>query len=101
MLVIAICGTICGVDGWKPIQEYGLAKQEWLSTFLAWPYGIPSHHTFGRVFARISPVRFQECFSAWVQDVFTVTDGQVVPINGKTVRRSYKKSIGKKSCPYG
>uniref|UniRef100_UPI0005524A96 transposase family protein n=4 Tax=Desulfogranum japonicum TaxID=231447 RepID=UPI0005524A96 len=46
ILVIAICGTICGADGWKPIQEYGLAKQEWLSTFLDLPYGIPSHHTF-------------------------------------------------------
>uniref|UniRef100_UPI00048AE86C transposase family protein n=1 Tax=Desulfogranum japonicum TaxID=231447 RepID=UPI00048AE86C len=39
ILVIAICGTICGADGWKPIQEYGLAKQEWLSTFLDLPYG--------------------------------------------------------------
>jgi predicted transposase YbfD/YdcC len=97
ILVIAICATICGADGWQSVEEYGLAKQDWLSTFLELPHGIPSHDTFGRIFARISPVRFQECFSAWVQDVFTVTDGQVVPIDGKTLRRSHNKSTGKKA----
>ncbi len=97
ILVIAVCGTICGANGWKGIEEYGVAKQDWLCSFLELPHGIPSHDTFGRVFARISPVRFQECFAAWVQEVFTVTDGQVIPIDGKTLRRSHNKKAGKKA----
>src|SRR5512135_961987 len=58
IIIIAICGTICGAEGWVDIEEFGKAKEEWLKTILELPNGIPSHDTFGRVFARLDPVRF-------------------------------------------
>jgi hypothetical protein len=62
ILIIAICGIICGAEGWVEIEEFGKAKEEWLKTMLELPNGIPSHDTFGRVFARLDPVKFEACF---------------------------------------
>lgn len=97
ILVMAICATISGANGWKGMEEYGKSKKDWLCTFLELSSGIPSHDTFGRVFSLISPVQFQQCFASWVQDVFTISDGQIIPIDGKTLRRSHNKSAGKKA----
>ena len=55
VITIAICAVICGADSWVAIETYGQAKQEWLRRFLALPNGIPSHDTFARIFALISP----------------------------------------------
>jgi hypothetical protein len=57
ILVIAICGVICGADSWVDIELFGKTKQEWLKTFLKLPNGIPSHDTFGRVFGGDKPRR--------------------------------------------
>lgn len=95
LLVIAICGAICGANTWVAIAEFGRAKYDWLKTFLALPNGIPSHDTFGRVFARLSPEHFQDCFTAWIQSVIQQVDGEIVPIDGKTARRSYDTAKGK------
>ena len=62
ILVIAICGAICGADTWVEIAEFGQAKKAWLNTFLALPHGIPSHDTFGRVFSRLDPKQLERCF---------------------------------------
>lgn len=94
ILLIAICGAICGADSWVAIAEFGQAKYKWLKTFLALPNGIPSHDTFGRVFARLSPEHFQDCFSAWIQGVIQHFDGEIVPIDGKTLRHSYDRASG-------
>jgi predicted transposase YbfD/YdcC len=95
ILVIAICGVICGADGWVGLEEFGEAKIEWLSTILELPHGIPSHDTFGRVFARLDPDQFQRCFLSWVQAVCEVTEGEVVAVDGKTLRRSKDGTLGK------
>lgn len=79
---------ICGADSWVEIEEFGKARYEWLKGFLELPHGIPSHDTYGRVFARVSAGAFQQCFARWIQAVFTVTQGQVMAIDGKTLRRS-------------
>jgi hypothetical protein len=63
---IAILAIISGADGWVAIEAYGNAKYEWLKRFLELPNGIPSHDTFSRVFARIEPEQFQQCFLSWV-----------------------------------
>src|SRR5205085_8380723 len=60
----------------------------WLQTFLALPHGIPSHDTFGRVFARLNPQRFQECFLSWTQAVAQLTQGTLISLDGKTLRAS-------------
>jgi len=95
IVVIAICAVICGADDWGAVEEYGEARYKWLKGFLALPHGIPSDDTFGRVFARLDAQQFQGQFMAWVQDVFEITKGQVVPIDGKTMRRSHDRGIGK------
>ncbi len=71
------------------------AKAAWLRTFLPLPGGIPSHDTFGRVFAALDPDAFGAAFVAWVRAVAPQTVGQVVAIDGKTLRRSHDRANGK------
>ena len=95
IIVIAICGVVCGADGWTGIERFGNAKLEWLQQYLDLPNGIPSHDTFGRVFAQLDPEQFQGSFLNWVNAVYEVTDGQVIAVDGKTIRRSHDSVLGK------
>lgn len=94
IVVIAICGVLCGADSWVAIEQFGKAKEAWLREFLELPNGIPTHDTFGRVFGQLDAQAFERCFTRWVQAVFTVTRGQVIAIDGKTVRRSHDRATG-------
>ena len=69
IIAIAILAIISGADGWVAIEAYGHAKYEWLKSFLELAKGIPSHDTFSRVFSRIEPEQFQECFLSWVNSI--------------------------------
>ena len=82
ILVIAICAAICGADTWVEVELWAKANRKWLRTFLAVPNGIPSHDTFGRVFALLDPKHFRRCFLAWIQAVSKLTQGQIVAIDG-------------------
>ena len=73
LVVITICGVICGADNWVEIAEFGNARREWLSRFLGLPNGIPSPDTFGRVFSWLDPDQFGACFMNWVQSVAELT----------------------------
>ena len=95
ILTIAILAVICGANGWVGIESYGQAKYQWLKRFLALPNGIPSHDTFARVFARLNPEQLQESFLSWVRAVSRVSEGEVIAIDGKTVRRSYDEGKNK------
>jgi len=97
IILIAICGVICGADSWVEIEIFGNSKIEWLKTFLEIPNGIPSHDTFGRVFAKIDPEAFQKSFKEWVQAVIQLTGGQVIALDGKQLRRSHDATLGKKA----
>ena len=85
-------------DSWVDIELFGNCKEEWVLSGL--PNGIPSHDTFGDVFARLDPEQFQRCFMEWVQAVAQVTQGEVVAIDGKTVRRSHDRP-GQKGHSHG
>ena len=95
IIAITICAVICGAEGWADVELFGRSKHDWLRHFLALPNGIPSHDTFGRVFSRIDPGQFQRCFTDWVRGVSELTQGQVIAIDGKTLRRSHDRSAGK------
>jgi len=95
ILVIAVCAVIAGADNWEDVEEFGKARFEWFQTFLDIPNGIPSHDTFTRVFARLDPEQFQGCFIRWMSAVTAVIGGQVIAIDGKVLRRSHDKGIGK------
>jgi hypothetical protein len=69
MLIIAICAVICGADGWEDVESFGESKKDWLKGFLELPHGIPSHDTFGRVFAHLAPAQFEACFRSWIAAV--------------------------------
>lgn len=95
IITIAICAVICGADNWVSIETYGQAKHQWLQQFLELPNGIPSHDTFARLFARIDPQQFQSCFLSWVKSVNKITEGEVIAIDGKTLRHSYDQGADK------
>lgn len=95
IIIIAICGALCGADSWVGIETVGKAKEAWFRQFLKLEHGIPSHDTFGDVFAKIDSEAFQKRFMQWVASVFRVTKGQVVAIDGKTLRGSHDRGKGK------
>ena len=95
ILVISICATICGADGWEEFELFGQAKLDWFKTFLELPNGIPSDDTFRRVFARLDWSEFQQAFLDWVRSACQLTQGQVVALDGKQARRSHDRAAGK------
>jgi hypothetical protein len=88
ILIVSICALLCGAEGFVDMEEFGKAQREWLGQLLELPNGIPSHDTFGRVFALLDPEQFAEAFSAWTQSLRRALPGEVVALDGKTLRRS-------------
>ena len=95
IIMLTIMAVICGADSYIEIEEFGLAKEQWIRQFLELPHGIPSHDTIGRVMANIYPEEFESCFIQWVLSMTRLTEGELISIDGKTLRRSYDKSCDK------
>ncbi len=88
IVTIAVCAVISGAESWVEVAQWGRIKADWLADWLALPHGIPSHDTFGRVFARVDPAQFEAGFLRWVHLVATGATPEVIALDGKTVRRS-------------
>lgn len=86
VVLIGICAVLCGAETWTEVEEFGESKRGWLATFLKLEQGIPSHDTFRRVFSLLPAVSFETRFREWVEATFRVESGQVIAIDGKTVR---------------
>lgn len=97
ILVIAVCAVLCGAESFPAIEDFGQVRYAWLKQFLELPNGIPSHDTFNRVLRVLDPVQFQACFLSWMQAVAEETQGEVVAIDGKTLRRSFDRSSAKRA----
>ena len=95
IMFIAIAGIICGADDWVSVARFGKTKLPWLETFLDLPNGIPSHDTFSRVFSLLDPEAFAEGFARWVQGFAKLTEGEVVAVDGKCLRRSFDRASEK------
>jgi predicted transposase YbfD/YdcC len=94
ILFIAVCTIICGGEGFTDMELFGEAKEAWLRGLLELPHGIPSHDTFGRVFSLLDPQAFGECFLRWTAALHAATQGQVIALDGKTLRHSFDTATG-------
>lgn len=97
ILVIVLCGLICGCDGWKSMELFAKTRKRWLSQFIDLSEGIPSHHTLGRVFSLIKPAEFERCFRAWIEEISLLFSDDFIAIDGKTSRGSSHKRGNKKA----
>jgi predicted transposase YbfD/YdcC len=88
VLVIGLCSTLTGGEGFNDMALFGDIKFDWLKGFLELPHGIPSHDTFNRVFSALDPHHFLECFVQWVQGICPALAGDVIAIDGKALRRA-------------
>jgi predicted transposase YbfD/YdcC len=95
ILLIALCALISGADSWTQVAEYGRSKLDWFQEFLELPNGIPSHDTFGRLFAKIDPKGFHDFFTLWTRELAESLQGKTVAIDGKTLRGSRDQANGK------
>lgn len=97
IILLSICGVMCGASGWEEIEEIGKAKCDDFKKFLELPNGIPSHDTIGRVFSRLDPTELENCFISWAQSIREgiqkhkdQDERENISIDGKTLRRSFE-----------
>ena len=95
ILFITLCAVICGADNWVMIEQFAKGKKAWFEDLLGLPNGVPSHDTFGNVFAAIDTGQFSQCFTQWVNELSEHSKGQVIAIDGKCLRRSLDKASNK------
>jgi predicted transposase YbfD/YdcC len=95
VVVIAVCAVICGADDFVAIAKWGQTKRDWLAKFLDLSAGIPSHDRFNAILAALKPAEFEKCLLSWITALHEVTGGQIIPIDGKTLRRSFDAASGK------
>src|SRR5262245_58064224 len=94
ILILALCATLAGANGWADIERFGKAKLSFFRRFLHLPHGIPSHDTFGRVFARLDPAALLTCLQGWLAAVGRTAEQEVVAIDGKALRGSFDAAAG-------
>jgi predicted transposase YbfD/YdcC len=95
VVVIAICAVIGGADDFVAIAKFGRTKRAWFARFLDLSNGIPSHDRFNAILAALKPAEFEKCLLSWITALHAITGGQVVAIDGKTLRRSFDAASGK------
>lgn len=91
VLILTIIAVLCGADSWVAVESFGEDRIDFLKTFLELPNGIPSHDVIGDLFSRLDSTILQGCFLNWVQSICQINDGEIIAIDGKTLRRSYQE----------
>jgi predicted transposase YbfD/YdcC len=95
VVTIALCAVLSGADDFVAIAEFGRTKRKWLEQFLDLSDGIPSHDRFNAILGAIKPAEFEKCLLSFITALHEITDGQIVAIDGKTLRRSYDAASNK------
>jgi predicted transposase YbfD/YdcC len=90
--VMSLSAVICGAETWDDLERFSAAREDWFGTFLDVSGGTPSADTFRRVFERLGPKQFEECFRKWVAALALDFRGEVVAIDGKTLRGRVEKA---------
>ena len=91
IVFLVISATISGSEGWKAIKDFGDLKLTWLRQFFPYAAGIPVDDTIARLMSKLNTKAFQNCFTSWISAAMQLHEGAIVPIDGKTIRRSYDK----------
>lgn len=95
MIFVALCAIICDANSWVDVERFGKAKLTWFRQHLPFEFDIPSHDTFGRVFARLETLAFYAALQSWAGDIASTLSGQTVALDGKALRGSHDKPSGK------
>ena len=95
IIFMAVVATLCGAETWQAIGLFAKEKEKWFRKYLKLENGVPSHDTFERCFKFIDPKQFQRCFISWTESLRVMKEGEVVAIDGKTMRRTMDNAIGK------
>lgn len=95
ILFLVISAVISGADSWTSIQVFGNSKLPWLRQYFPFQEGIPSHDVLGKLFARLDAKQFSLCFTEWINSIADILEGEVVAIDGKTIRGSKDTSCSK------
>jgi len=95
IMMLTILAVICGAESWVAVERFGESKYDWLKTILHLPHGIPSHDTIGSFFSKLDPHQLQRCFLNWINEVFDISEGEIIAIDGKTLRHSYDTARNK------
>jgi predicted transposase YbfD/YdcC len=95
IVVMALCAVLSGADDFVSIAHWAETKKGWLARFLDLSAGVPSHDRFNAVLGALKPAEFEKCLLSWITALHEVTDGQVIAIDGKTLRRSFDAASSK------
>ncbi len=86
ILLLVITGIMCGCDKWETIHIFGKSQYYWLKQYGNFDTGIPSIDTMRRVFSALDSENFNDCFISWINHLCVKTKGEVIALDGKTVR---------------
>ena len=95
VVTIALCAVLCGADDFVAIAEFGEQRRDWLGKFLDLSAGIPSHDRFNAILGALKPAEFEQCLLSWITALHQISGGQIVAIDGKTLRRSFDAASSK------
>lgn len=95
IIFLTICGVISGANHFTEMEIFGEANLNWLQKYLPHENGIPSHDAIGYLFSKLNPDSFKANFIKWIQSVATISKGEIVAIDGKTLRHSYDSKSNK------
>ena len=94
-MVIAVCAVICEAEDFVAIAEFGRRKKKFLERFLDLRARVPSEHRCNAISRALQPAQFEKYLLSWITALHEITDGQVIAIDGKTLRRSFDAASSK------